>query len=200
VTDLDEAIRHLAAAVEMSSPGDADRARRLFGLALATRDRYELGHQAADLDAAIEAYRRGCAAGLPADPLSALAAAQEWGAWATDRRSWPEAATAFRTAIDAMLAVVRAQVIREHKENWLRDTAGLPGRAAYAAAMARQLPAAVASAEAGRAAILAETLHGAELDLRRLASDRPDLADRYTRAAGRLRSAQDRRPLPHRGP
>jgi hypothetical protein len=199
-TDLDEAIRHLATAVEMSSPGDADRARRLFGLALATRDRYELGHQVADLDAAIEAYRRGCAAGLPADPLSALAASQEWGAWAMDRRSWPEAATAFRAAIGAMLAVVRAQVIREHKENWLRDTTGLPGRAAYAAAMARQLPAAVAAAEAGRAAILAETLHGGELDLRRLAGDRPDLADRYARAAGHLRSAQDRRPLPHRGP
>jgi hypothetical protein len=147
----------------------------------------------ADLDAAIEAYRCGCAAGLPADPLSALAASQEWGAWAMDRRSWPEAATAFGTAIGAMLAVVRAQVVREHKENWLRDTTGLPGRAAYAAAMARQLPAAVAAAEAGRAAILAETLHGGQLDLRRLAGDRPDLADRYARAAGHLRSAQDRR-------
>jgi hypothetical protein len=66
--------------------------------------------------------------------------------------------------------------------------------------MAGQLPAAVAAAEAGRAAILAETLHGGELDLRRLAGDRPDLADRYTRAAGHLRSAQDRRPLPRRGP
>jgi hypothetical protein len=114
-----------------------------------------------------------------------------------DRRSWAEAAAAFGTAIDAMLAVVRAQVIREHKENWLRDTAGLTGRAAYATAMARQLPAAVAAAEAGRAAILAETLDAGELDLRRLAGDRPDLADRYSRAATHLRLAQDRRPPLH---
>jgi hypothetical protein len=195
LTDLDEAIGHLAAAVTMSSAGDPDRARRLFGLALATRDRYELRHQEADLDAAVEAYRHGCAAGLTADPLSVLAASQEWGAWAVDRRSWPEAATAFRAATDAMLAAVRAQLTREHKENWLRDTRGLPGRAAYAAAMARQLPAAVAAAEAGRAAILAEALHGGEPDLRRLAGDRPDLARRYTRAAGRLRSVRDRRLL-----
>ena len=183
----------------MSSPGAADRARRLFGLALAIRDRYELSHQAADLDAAIDAYRRGCAAGMPDDPLSMLAAAQEWGAWAMERRSWPEAATAFGTAIEAMLAVVRAQVIREHKENWLRDTAGLPGRAAYASAMARQLTTAVAAAEKGRAAILAETLQRGDLDLRWLADDRPDLADRYTRAASRLRAARGHWPVPRRG-
>jgi len=92
-------------------------------------------------------------------------------------------------------------VIREHKENWLRDAAGLPGRAAYAVAMAGRLPAAVIAAEAGRAAILAETLHGGELDLRRLAGDRPDLADRYARAAGHLRrTTQGRWPVPHPGP
>ena len=194
-TDLDEAIGHLAAAVKMSSTGDPDRARRLFGLALATRDRYELRRREADLDAAVEAYQNGCRVGLTADPLSVLAASQEWGAWAVDRQSWPEAATAFSAATEAMLAAVRAQVTREHKENWLRDTEGLPGRAAYAAAMARQLPAAVAAAEAGRAAILAEALHGGELDLLRLAGDRPDLAGRYTRAVSRLQSVQDRRLL-----
>jgi Tetratricopeptide repeat len=197
--DLDEAIRHLANAAETSSPQDADRARRLFGLALATRDRYELSRQVTDLDAAIDAYQRGCAAGTPGDPLSTLAAAQEWGAWATERRSWSEGATAFDAAIEAMLAVVRAQATREHKENWLRDTQGLPDHAAYASAMARLLPAAVAAAEAGRAAILAETLQRGELDLRRLAVNRPDLADRYTRAAGRIRVAQERRPVLRRG-
>lgn len=192
--DLDEATAHLRASVEMSPPGDADRSRRLFALALVARDRYALSHQAADRDTAVDAYRRGCADGTAADPPSTLVAAQEWGAWATAGRRWPEAATAYRAAIAAMLAVVRAQLIREHKENWLRDTAGLPGRAAYALVMAHRLPAAVAAAEAGRAAILAETLQRDNLDLRRLAGNRPDLADRYTRAADRLRMAQQRRP------
>jgi hypothetical protein len=121
-----------------------------------------------------------------------VTAAQEWGAWATARRSWPEAADAYRTAIAAMLAVVQAQVIREHKENWLRDGAGLPGRAAYASAMAHQLPAAVAAAEAGRAAILTEALQRDHLDLRKLAGQRPDLADRFARAASRLQAVQQR--------
>jgi hypothetical protein len=192
--DLDEAVTHLRAAVEMSPPGNADRARRLFALALAARDRYAVSHQTADLSTAVDAYRRGCADGITRDPPSTLAAAQEWGAWATARHRWPEAATAYRTAVAAMLAVVQAQLIREHKENWLRDTAGLPGRAAYASAMAHRLPAAVAVAEAGRAAILVETLQRDHLDLHRLAGKRPDLADRYTRAANRFRMAQQQRP------
>jgi hypothetical protein len=188
--DLDEATAHLRAAVEISPAGNTDRARRLFALALAARDRYAVSCQAPDLDAAVDAYRRGCTDGITADPPSTLAAAQEWGAWATARRSWSEAATAYRTAIDAMLAVVRFQLLRAHKENWLGDTAGLPGRAAYAAAMAHRLPAAVAAAETGRAAILTETLQRDNLDLRTLAGRRPDLADRYTQAADRLRAAQ----------
>ena len=91
------------------------------------------------------------------------------------------------------LAVVRSQLLRAHKENWLGDTAGLPGRAAYAAAMAHRLPAAVAAAEAGRAAILTETLQRDNLDLRTLAGHHPDLADRYTQATDRLRAAQRQR-------
>jgi tetratricopeptide (TPR) repeat protein len=197
--DLDRAVQHLAAAAEMSSPEDADRARRLFGLALAARDRYELSHRPSDASRASDAYAHGCTAGVLADPVSTLTAAQEWGAWAAARHSWPEAATAFRAAINAMLAVVRAQLLREHKENWLRDTAGLAASAAYASAMARQLPDAVASAEAGRAAILAETLQHRDHGMRRLAGDRPDLAERYTQAVNRLRAAQERPPGPVSG-
>jgi hypothetical protein len=192
VADLEEATTHLRAAVEMSPPGNTDRPRRLFALALAARDRYALGREPADLDTAVGAYRRGCGEGLTGDPPSTVTAAQEWGAWATARRSWPEAAAAYRSAIAAVLAVVQAQVIREHKENWLRDAAGLPGHAAYASAMAHQLPAAVAAAEAGRAAILTETLQRDRLDLRELAGQRPDLADRFARAASRLQTVQRR--------
>jgi hypothetical protein len=116
------------------------------------------------------------------------------------RRSWPEAAAAYRTAIDAMLPVVRSQLLRAHKENWLGDTAGLPGRAAYAAAMAHRLPAAVAAAEAGRAAILTETLQRDNLELGTLAGHHPDLADRYIRAANRLRAEQRKRSAWRLGP
>jgi tetratricopeptide (TPR) repeat protein len=192
--DLDEAIIRLRAAVENSPPGHADRPRRLFAFALAARDHYDLSRQAADLDTAVDAYRRGCADGVTGDPASTLVAAQEWGAWATARHNWTEAATAYRAAIAAELAVVQAQVIREHKETWLRDTDGLASCAAYASAMAHQLPAAVAAAEAGRAAILSEALQRDHLDLRRLAGHRPDLAARYLRAGNCLRRAQQQRP------
>jgi hypothetical protein len=199
--DLDEAAAHLRVAVEMSPPGSADKPRRLFALALAARDRYAASRQPADLDTAVDAYRRGCADGMTGDPRPPRWRQPRNGApWASAGHRWPEAATAYRTAIAAMLSVVQAQLIREHQENWLRDAAGLPARAAYASAKAHQLPAAVAAAEAGRAAILAETLQRQRLDLRRLAGLRPDLVDRYAGAANRLRMAQQHRPTPRPGP
>jgi hypothetical protein len=51
-----------------------------------------------------------------------------------------------------------------------------------------------------RAAILTETLQRDDLDLRTLAGHRPDLADRYTRAANRLRAARRQRPARRLGP
>ena len=99
-----------------------------------------------------------------------------------------------------MLAVVRSQLLRAHEENWLGDTAGLPGCAVYATAMAHRLPAAAAAAEAGRAAILTETLQRGNLDLRTLAGPRPDLAAWYTLAVNRLRAAQRQRPALRLGP
>ena len=153
-SELDEAMARLLRAVEVTAPDDIDRPRRLFALALSSRDRYELTSDEADLATAASSYRAGCADGAVSDPSSTLMAAQEWGLWAGAHRSWSDAADAYDTAIGALLALVGSQVVREHKEDWLRRAAGLAGRAGRASVMARRLPAAVVALEQTRAAIL----------------------------------------------
>jgi len=189
-TDLKEALTRFRTAVEISADGDIDRPRRLFALA-------QIADHGSDNDhnIAIDAYRRGCADGVLADPESTLTAAQEWGAWAASRRCWPEAADAYDAAVSAVSALVGAQVLREHRENWLRDAFDLPGRAAYASAMAHRLPAAVVAFERTRAAILSESFGAGHADLIRLDRSDPQLAARYTRAVGHLQAVQ-RRPGP----
>ena len=192
--DLEEALTRFSTAVDISADGDIDRPRRLFAFAQATLDRAGLGSKN-DPNIAIDAYRRGCADGVLADPESTLTAAQEWGVWAAARRCWPEAADAYDAAVSAMSALVGTQVLREHQENWLRDAFDLPGRAAHASAMAHRLRAAVVAFERTRAAILSEFLGAGHADLIRLDRSDPQLAARYARAVGHLRAVQ-RRPGP----
>jgi tetratricopeptide (TPR) repeat protein len=191
LTDLEEALTRFRTAVDISADGDIDRPRRLFALAQTILDHASLGSEN-DLDAAIDAYRRGCADGVLLDPESTLTAAQEWGNWAASRRRWPEAADAYDAAVSAVSALVGAQVLREHQENWLRGAFDLPSRAAHASAMAQRLPAAVVAFERTRAAILSEFLGADHADLVRLDHSDPQLAARYTQAVSHLRAVQRR--------
>jgi tetratricopeptide (TPR) repeat protein len=192
--DLEEALTRFRIAVDISADGDIDRSRRLFAFAQTILDLAGPGSDN-DRNVAIDAYRRGCADGVLADPESTLTAAQEWGNWAASRRCWSEAADAYDAAASALSALVGAQVLREHQENWLRDAFDLPGRAAHTSAMARRLPAAVVAFERTRAAILSESLGADHADLIRLDRNDPQLAARYTRAVGHLRAVR-RRPGP----
>jgi len=79
------------------------------------------------------------------------------------------------------------QAGRAEKEIWLGSAQGLGWQAGEAAARAGLLDLAVAQAERGRAQLLAEELGLGTLDLARLSAASPELAGRYTAAAGRLR-------------
>lgn len=189
--DLDEALARLARAVEQTEAGDVDEPRRLFALAQAADDRTMLGSDEHVL-LGIDAYRRGCAVGVVTDPESTLRAALDWAGWATTRRAWAEAASAYAAAIDAATALVARQIVREHQESWLRAAGGLPSAAAYAAVAADAPADAVVALERGRAAILAETLGRDRTDLDGLRQAAPSLAARYTAVIGRMQLAAAR--------
>lgn len=190
--DLEAACRCLRGATEMTGATDLDRPRRLFAFALAARTRFHLTGDPTDLVTAKRAFAEGCALGRTDDPLETLAAGQEWGSWAGGHEHWADAAVALGSALDALLALVRVQLTREHKETWLRTAAAVPAHAAYANLMLHRPQNAVLSLEAGRATILTDALERERIDLTVLAADRSDLVERFERAANRLRHVEGR--------
>lgn len=182
-SDLDEARDLTRQASAMRGGADADRARRLFARALVAQTAANHG-DATGRDEAVAAYREGCRIGLAADAESTLIAAQAWGRWAGFRGDWTSAAEAYPYAVRAVEMLVGTQVVRDHQEVWLRSAPALPARAAFAAVAIDRPVDAVVALERTRAALLSETLRRSRVDLALLGHGRPDLRDRYERAAG----------------
>ncbi|WP_328476163.1 hypothetical protein OHA21_21195 [Actinoplanes sp. NBC_00393] len=168
------------------TPGDSpDLPRRLnmYGAALI--------RQAADPPRATATLRRACESALVIDPQTALFSARLWGWWAENRQVWPEAAEAYGFGLAAMRTLVRVQLVRTEKENWLRETAGLGTEAAYAHTAAGSPHEAVVALEQSRAALLDEALQRERADLDQLRGTQWEpLIDRYVQAAVRERDLQ----------
>ena len=109
-----------------------------------------------------------------------MLAARTWGAWADARQDWREAAEAYGCGLTALDRLFRAQLNREHKEQWLLEAQVIPARAAYATAKLNDPRSAVTALEQGRALLLADRLERDRIDLERLAGlGHADLAGRY---------------------
>jgi hypothetical protein len=187
---IDSAIDALDRAVASTLPDSPDLAGRLNNLASGLHFRHGFTDSAADLHRATRTYEESCRQGLQASAGIALAAAGNWGTWATERRAWPEAVEAYGFALQAADRLRRLQLLREYKQTWLRSCEGLAAGAAFADAMAGQLTAAVLAAERGRALLLADALERDRADLDDLRQHRPSLAERYRAAAELLRSME----------
>jgi hypothetical protein len=157
----------------------------LTNLAYAREAQYQRSRTERDLAAAVEAYQQACQEGLAQQLEIALTSARRWGAWASRRASWAEAAGAYDVGLDAAERLWRGQAGRADQEIWLGAAQGMPDRASFARARAGEPHRAVVVLELGRARLLAEALRGGP---DQLAAQAPALADRYQRAAARFRS------------
>lgn len=185
--DLDGAVDAARRAVEVTAPDSPLMPGWVDGLATALRARWAVGGTEQDRREASTASRRAAEQGT--DPATALRAALSWQSWALRGGHADEAAAATGLAVSALRALVSTQLLRQDKETWLRDAAGLAGSAALAFASAGDGPAAVLAAEKCRAVLLDEALHSTEAAVGRLEHDgRHDLALRLRRALGRSRS------------
>jgi tetratricopeptide (TPR) repeat protein len=174
------AVRALRRAVGATHPQDANWARYAGNLANALRQRQESGHGRGDPREAIRLYRQTCARGMETATAVAFYAARDWAAWAVSRQGWPEAASAYESGVQAMERVLRVQIARHDQETWLRVTQALPAQAGYAYARSGDLQTAAVVIERSRAVLWTLALE----DLDRMG--RPDLAERYRRAAASL--------------
>jgi hypothetical protein len=166
--DIDHAIEGLQEAVARTESSAPQRPTWLKNLGNALAARWRRSGRQDDLQRGIEAYRLCCQLGKSASLGEALRAARNWGAWATERRAWPEAAEAYSYGLDVADGLFKAQEARSHKEAWLGELEGLPTDAAYALVMLGHLEKAVDALEQGRALLLVEML---ETDT--VAQDRP---------------------------
>jgi len=184
--DLEAAIHAQETAAADIPQASHEYIRVLAGLADSLAARAALTGSGTDIERAQTAYRSATAAGLERLPEQAIGSADSWGAWATARQSFTEAAEAFTYGLEALERLFATQRTRLHKETWLRDTQGISLQAAYALAMTADLPGASQAFERGRALLMSEALQRDQANVERLAeAGHADLRDQYEAAVSR---------------
>jgi tetratricopeptide (TPR) repeat protein len=186
--DLDAAIAQQEIAAAGVPQASQEYIRVLAGLAdsLAVRATATGGPGGQDADRARQAYQATTMAALERLPEQAIGSSLSWGAWATARQSFAEAAEALGYGLQALDQLFRVQLTRLQKETWLRDSQAIPVLAAYALARAGDPAGAATALEQGRGLLLSEALQRDHAELGRLAElGRVDLQERYDAAVSR---------------
>lgn len=186
VADLVEAVglhRQAVAALAGSQelPGQlANLGMTLHGLAVRTVD-VALYREASEI------FAEAVELGLRLSPGEALRAGLAWQAMAADSvTDWPRVAEAGDGALRALWALLAGQLLRTGKESWLRTCAGVAATTAVAHLATHEPQAAVAALEGGRALLLDGALPVAA----RLATQHPELVDRYHEASAAFAAVQ----------
>ena len=192
--DLRRAAELLDEGLAVTPDSSIRRAGLLVNLGNATSELFDRLGNPGDRAAAEAAYRSATRDQTDTSPGDALAAARNWSEWAARRHAWCEAVEAYTLGEQAAEQLFRTQLVRAHKESWLRDADGLAAVGALAHSARAELPDAVLALELGRARLYAERLQREHADLGRLQTDREELALRYRAAAahvGRLEGRDD---------
>ena len=171
--------------------GRPDHASYLGGLGACLAFLYEEKDDEALLAEAVTAYRRGCREAAAESPNVELVLARNWGRFATLREAWPEAAEAYRHAVNATEELFRRQPVRADQEAWLALAAPVPAMAAYALARAGQVDEAVVALERTRTLLLSDALNRDRAELQGLRDDGAgDLVAAYQAAAERVQALE----------
>lgn len=184
---VEESIKYGQEAIDSALCSTQERPALLKNLGDGQQKLYASTRRESDHQRAADLYRQSCQSGLLIRPEAALASSQAWGRWACEQQRWNEALEAFGYGLQAIAKLLQTQMLRGHKEAWLREAQTLPVLAAYVLAADKQLEAAVTTLESGRARLLRETLERNRTDLEDLpAIGYPDLFKRYQAAAQRI--------------
>lgn len=162
-TDLDEAIGFLEKAYRGLSANAPILPAVLTNLANALQYRQRLVpcEEVARIE---ESYREAFRIARPNSNAIALTAARNWGNWAFMRRAWQDAIEAYEGAWEMSEKLFAAQLWRQDRQAWLRETQGLAAREAYARAQSGDLEGAVLALERSQARLLTATLRRQRAD------------------------------------
>ncbi len=187
LVDLGQAIEIFQEAMRYTTSDAPVLPSILNNLATCLNDRYEHSGQLEDLQREIAFNEEACQKGMRFAPEIALISANNWGARATKRRSWTEAARAYTYGVQAVEQLYYVQLLRANQEIWLSKVRGLHARAAYVLSRTGQLHQAVVTLEKSRARSLSESLARDRADLERIRLEDQEAYDRYQQAAEGLR-------------
>jgi hypothetical protein len=190
--DLRRAAGLLHTGLALCPESSVRRVGILTNLGNATSELFDRLGDPSDRADAERAYRTASRDELGTSPTDALAAARNWSEWAARRGAWSEVVEAYAFGERAAERLFRTQLVRTHKESWLRDADGLAAAGALAHAAGGDPAAAALALECGRARLYAERLEREHADLRRLQAVHNDLALRYRAAAARVGRLEDR--------
>jgi tetratricopeptide (TPR) repeat protein len=152
--EYDDAVRFLREALRLA-PWDFNVALDL-AIALASRSNVP-AELAGDVDEARELFE-DLEQKLLEAPRIAFEAGRFHGFWASNRADWPEAADALFCALAARRALRESQPDIEYEQVWLEEAGSLPSEAAFCAAKAGWLEAAIEALENGLCLWLSERL------------------------------------------
>ncbi|WP_169804026.1 tetratricopeptide repeat protein [Actinomadura formosensis] len=183
--EFGRSVELLRSALRRTRPAQPIRPGLLLDYAEALAERHDR-FPGGDRAAVLRALRNAVEASEGAAVLR-LEAARALGTWALEHRLWQPAADAFRLADRARRALFVAQRAHDHGDAWLKQGEDLNAAEAYARVRLGALRDAVAALDGGRALRLSATLDGRMLADRLRAGGHHDLADRYERAADRMR-------------
>lgn len=185
--DLDAAVDGFRAALVLV-PADLPQGAALhYDLAVALSRRQAANGGEPGGDEADTEFATAGRLGTERRPDVAVLAGRELGLRRARAERWADAASAYETAVAAMLRLVRSQPGRADIEVRLREAGQLTAEAAFSAARAGLLGDAAVVLDQGRAMLLSIVLEREGADLGRLRDDGyAALASRYQRAAVRV--------------
>jgi CHAT domain-containing protein/tetratricopeptide (TPR) repeat protein len=177
---LEEAIEIYQKSLALIPDDSPKEAGCINNLATALYCHYLHTEDTTNLKTAIQLFQQGAEIGLNNAVQDGLNNALNWLNNAFICHSWIEVKQAYNYAYKASEKLFQIQLLREHKESWLKDTQGLAAKSTYALAKNNKLQQAVVALESGLARLLSEALARDRADLEQLkTTGHADLYDRY---------------------
>ncbi|SFR29088.1 hypothetical protein SAMN04488564_11712 [Lentzea waywayandensis] len=185
---LEEVLALHRAAVGLTSVSSPFGALRLHHLAGAMRRAWAIG--GASVDDTVEAHRDACRHGRESAPEIELRAGVAWMRWAEDRLAWQEISEADQHVLASSEVLLRRQASREDRAVWLVLETEAGALAARSLVERGDAIGAVERLERARGRLLTTELAAADRALAAADARVPHLADRYRKAAERLRELE----------
>lgn len=127
-------------------------------LAVSLGLRYLDGNKKEDLAAVLNAYRQSVNHSVETHPEICLSALDNWMLLVFSLLDWEETVEIYRFYKTVFDRLLHGQLLRNHKESWLRQGQGIGPRAAYSLAQLGQAREAVMALESSQSRLLSETM------------------------------------------